>query len=63
MNLKDHYWYFEKALSEHVCDEIIQYGNDHKEQLALTGGQTSKLEEGSPLTEDDLKDLKKKERF
>jgi PKHD-type hydroxylase len=60
MNLKEHYWFFTKALSDNFCDEVIKYGNSQQEQLALTGGQTSKVETGQPLTDEDIKDLKKK---
>jgi PKHD-type hydroxylase len=60
MNLKNYYWYFTKALSDSFCDELIKYGNSKQEQLALTGGQTLKIQKNQPLTDEDIKDLKQK---
>jgi len=60
MNLHHHYFYFKNALTPKFCDELIKYGVAQQEQLALTGGQTRKIEEGETLSEEDLKDLKKK---
>ena len=45
MNLQNYYWYFKSALTPRFCDELIKYGNQQQEQIALTGGQTRKLEE------------------
>ena len=45
MNLQNYYWYFKSALTPRFCDELIKYGNQQQEQIALTGGQTKKLEE------------------
>ena len=42
MNLKNVYWYFDGAFSPKLCDEIIKYGNQHSELLALTGAQKEK---------------------
>ena len=60
MNLNYYYWWFKEAIPANVCDAIIKHGNSKQEQLALTGGQTEKIEQGKDLTEEDLKDLKKK---
>ena len=60
MNLKNYYYYFQSALTPKFCDEIIKYGITQQEELALTGGQTRKINEGKSLSEEDLKDLKKK---
>jgi PKHD-type hydroxylase len=60
MNLQNYYYYFQNALTPRFCDEIIKYGISQQEQLALTGGQTSKLDEGKPLSKNDIKDLKQK---
>jgi PKHD-type hydroxylase len=60
MNLENYYYFFKEALTPKFCDEIIKYGKSQQEQLALTGGQTDKLKDGKPLSEEDLKDLKKK---
>jgi len=59
MNLKNYYWYFNGVLSDKFCNDLIKYGNEKKEQLALTGGYTEKNKENS-LTEKDIQDLKKK---
>jgi PKHD-type hydroxylase len=61
MNLFNYYYYFKSVLTPRFCDELLQYGKRHQEQLALTG----KLLEGrdlknKPLTKKELKDLKKK---
>ena len=45
-NLNVYYWFFKSALTPRFCDELIQYGNQQQEQLALTGGQTRKKKEG-----------------
>ena len=60
MNLQNYYYYFQNALTPRFCDELIKYGTAQQEQLALTGGQTNKINEGKPLSDEDLKDLKKK---
>ena len=60
MNLQNYYYYFQKALTPRFCDELIKYGTAQQEQLALTGGQTNKINEGKPLNEEDIKDLKQK---
>jgi PKHD-type hydroxylase len=60
MQLQNYYYYFQSVLTPRFCDELIKYGTSQQELLALTGGQTSKLNEGKNLTDKDLKDLKKK---
>jgi PKHD-type hydroxylase len=59
MNLKYYYWYFQNALSTKFCEEVIKHGKSKQEELALTGGQTIKVDNGKSLEEQDLKDLKK----
>jgi PKHD-type hydroxylase len=59
MNLKWYYWYFKSALPKSFCKDLIKYGNEKREEIALTGGQTHKVEKGKKLTEEDFKDLKK----
>ena len=56
MNLKNYYWYFNGVLSDKFCNDLIKYGNEKQEQLALTGGYTEKNKENS-LTEKDIQDL------
>ena len=60
MNLQNYYYFFQSALTPRFCDELIKYGTAQQEQLALTGGQTNKIQEGKDLSDEDLKDLKKK---
>jgi PKHD-type hydroxylase len=60
MNLQNYYYYFQSALTPRFCDELIKYGTAQQEQLALTGAQTRKVKESENLSEEDLKDLKKK---
>jgi PKHD-type hydroxylase len=60
MNLQNYYYYFQSALTPRFCDELVKYGIAQQEQLALTGGQTNKLDKGKKLSKEDLKDLKKK---
>jgi PKHD-type hydroxylase len=60
MNLQNYYYYFQSALTPRFCDELIKYGISQQEQLALTGGQTEKVNKGKPLDDKDILDLKKK---
>jgi PKHD-type hydroxylase len=60
MNLQNYYYYFQSALTPRFCDELIKYGISQQEQLALTGGQTNKVNKGENLNDDDIVDLKKK---
>ena len=60
MNLLHHYYYFKNALTPRFCDELINYGNLQKEQLALTGGYQEKIEKNKNLSKKELNDLKQK---
>ena len=60
MNLKYYYWYFQSALPKSFCNDLIKYGNEKQEQTALTGGYQVKSDRGQNLSEEELKDLKKK---
>jgi PKHD-type hydroxylase len=60
MNLQNYYYYFQNALTPRFCDELVKYGIAQQEQLALTGSQTNKIKEDESLSDEDLKDLKKK---
>jgi PKHD-type hydroxylase len=60
MNLQNYYYFFQSALTPRFCDELIKYGISQQEQLALTGGQTEKINKGKPLDDKDIVDLKKK---
>ena len=58
MNLENYYYYFESAIPPKICDEIIKYGLDQQEQLALTG----KFKPDEDLDEEQLKDLARKRK-
>jgi PKHD-type hydroxylase len=55
MNLNNYYYYFKKAIPERICDEIIKYGNQQREELAVIGGFTK----NTNLTKEEEKILKK----
>ena len=55
MNLENYYWYFQKAVPEHICDELVKYGLQSKEQMGVTRGFSN-----PPTSEEQIKDLKKK---
>lgn len=60
MLLEHYYYYFQSALSEKFCDEVIEYGKKHTLNPALThiGDPTGKLDFKShlkELTEDEKK--------
>ena len=54
MNLLNYYWYFQSAIPERICDDIVKYGHQLQDQMAVTGGY------GNKLNQKELKDLKKK---
>jgi PKHD-type hydroxylase len=58
MNLEYYYWYFKSAIPSKICDEIIKYGLEQQDQLALTG----KFKSDEDLSEEQLKDLSKKRK-
>ena len=55
MNLTNYYWYFKSAIPERICDDIVKYGHQMQEQMAVTGGYGDKK-----LNQKEIKDLKKK---
>ena len=55
MNLTNYYWYFQSAIPERICDDIVKYGKSLQDQMAVTGGYGNK-----PLNKNQVKDLKKK---
>jgi len=55
MNLQNYFWYFKKAVPDHICDDIIKYGLQIKEEMAVTGGYGDQK-----LNRKQVKDLKKK---
>ena len=38
MNLTNYYWYFKSAIPERICDDIVRYGHQLRDQMAVTGG-------------------------
>ena len=56
MNLTNYYWYFQSAVPERICDEIVRYGKSISDQMAVTGGYG----DGKKLNKAQVKDLKKK---
>ena len=55
MNLTNYYWYFKSAIPERICDDIVKYGHQLQDQMAVTGGYGDKK-----LNQKQIKDLKKK---
>ena len=60
MNLLNHYWYFQSAIPPRICDEIIKYGLEQQEQIALTGVQGNI--NAKDLCKKDIKELHKKRK-
>jgi PKHD-type hydroxylase len=50
------YWYFNEVLTHKFCDDVIQRGNEEKENVALTGKFENTSED--KLTEEQINDLK-----
>ena len=42
MNISNYYWYFSGVLTPKFCDDVIEYANQQKEVMALTGGYDDK---------------------
>ena len=55
MNLNNYYWYFKEAVPDNICDDIVKYGLQIKEQMAVTGGYGNQK-----LNPKQVKDLKTK---
>jgi len=61
MNLQYHYWWFKSAVPPRICDDIINYGLKHQDNMAITGGYgRSRNVKEQPLNKKEIKDLKKK---
>ena len=58
MNLQNYYWYFNKAIPERICDDIVKYALQKKETIALTGD----FDSNKKLTKKDVKNLQKKRK-
>jgi PKHD-type hydroxylase len=55
MNLTNYYWYFQSAIPEKICDDIVRYGKSLQDQMAVTGGYGNRS-----LNKNEVKDLKRK---
>jgi PKHD-type hydroxylase len=56
MNLLNYYWYFKSAIPSRICDDIVRYGHQLQDQMAVTGG----LGDPKKLKNKQIKNLKKK---
>jgi PKHD-type hydroxylase len=56
MYLKNYYWYFNSVIPERICDDIVKYGHQMQDQMALTGG----FYDPKKLSSKQITDLKKK---
>ena len=56
MNLTNYYWYFKSAIPERICDDIVKYGHQMQDQMAVTGGYGN----SKKLNSKQVKDLKTK---
>ena len=56
MNLLNYYWYFQSAIPNRICDDIVRYGKQLQDALATTGGYG----DSKKLNQAQIKDLKKK---
>ena len=56
MNLTNYYWYFKSAVPSRICDEIVKYGQQLQDQMAVTGG----FGDAKKLNQKQIKDLKTK---
>ena len=55
MNLTNYYWYFQSAVPSRICDDIVKYGQQLQDQMAVTGGYGNRK-----LNKKEIKDLKTK---
>jgi len=56
MNLSNYFWYFKSAVPVRICDEIVRYGKQLQDQMAVTGG----FGNSKKLNKQQIKNLKKK---
>ena len=56
MNLTNYYWYFQSAVPPRICDDIVKYGQQLQDQMAVTGGYGNRK-----LNQKEIKDLKQNE--
>ena len=59
MNLKYYYWYFQSAIPERICDEIVRYGKEQEKETAITGSNSKEVKD---LTELEIKNIQQKRK-
>jgi len=59
MQLENYYWCFEGALPPRICDDIISFGNDQKEDVGVTFGYSN---DPGNMTPNQKKELEKKRK-
>tara|TARA_R110000765_G_scaffold324095_2_gene415752 strand:- start:1608 stop:2231 length:624 start_codon:yes stop_codon:yes gene_type:complete len=59
MQLENYYWCFEGALPNRICDDIIAYGKESQEDVAVTFGYSNNPDDMSP---NQKKELEKKRK-
>ena len=59
MNLTTYYYFFKSAVPKRICDDIVRYGKQLQDQMAVTGGY-GRSQGDKPLSRIQIKDLKKK---
>lgn len=57
MNLEWYYWYFQSAIPERICDDIVRYGKEQEKQVGLTG-----LKSIDEISEEELKNVQRKRK-
>ena len=55
MNLQNHYWYFTNVLTPRFCNDVLEYGKKHQEEVARTGGFDKEK-----LSKKEIKNIQKK---
>ena len=55
MQLFNYYHYFKSVIPERICDDIVRYGHQVEDTIAITGGYDNKKK----LNKKEIKDLKK----
>ena len=59
MQLDNYYWCFKGAIPSRICDDIVQYGEEQKEDVAVTFGYSN---DPGNMTPNQKKELEKKRK-
>ena len=59
MNLNNYYYYFPEVLSPKFCNDVISYGKQQEDKVALTGNFIDRDVKKNPLSKKELKNLQK----